>query len=136
MKNENTIKTSSGYLMLVVLFAMIAVMIAGLFITVNALWLILIPVIILTMRGFFTVNPNSSKVLVLFGAYKGTVKANGFFWANPFFTKKKISLRYFPCSQKMLNTYFVRPRYPGQWMPSGWPSRQPYTILMDGLFRT
>jgi regulator of protease activity HflC (stomatin/prohibitin superfamily) len=45
------------------------------------------------MRGFFTVNPNSSKVMVLFGAYKGTVRVNGFFWANPFFTRQKISLR-------------------------------------------
>jgi len=44
-------------------------------------------------KGFFTVNPNSSKVLVLFGDYKGTVRENGFFWANPFYTRQKISLR-------------------------------------------
>lgn len=93
MKNENTIKTSSGYLMLFVLFAMIAVMIAGLISMGNPIWLILFPFIILTMRGFFIVNPNSSKVLVLFGAYKGTVKANGFFWANPFYSRRGISLR-------------------------------------------
>ena len=49
--------------------------------------------IILTIRGFFIVNPNSSKVLVLFGAYKGTVRENGFFWANPFFSRQRISLR-------------------------------------------
>jgi len=45
------------------------------------------------MPGFFFVTPNGSRVLVLFGAYKGTVKANGFFWVNPFFTKQSISLR-------------------------------------------
>ncbi|WP_026999639.1 SPFH domain-containing protein [Eisenibacter elegans] len=45
------------------------------------------------MPGFFIVDPNSSKVLTLFGEYKGTVKANGFFWANPFYTKKSVSLR-------------------------------------------
>jgi regulator of protease activity HflC (stomatin/prohibitin superfamily) len=45
------------------------------------------------LPGFFVVNPNGSMVLVLFGDYKGTVKQNGFFWANPFFSKKKISLR-------------------------------------------
>jgi regulator of protease activity HflC (stomatin/prohibitin superfamily) len=45
------------------------------------------------IRGFFTVNPNGSKVLVLFGAYKGTVKDNGFFWTNPFYTREAISLR-------------------------------------------
>ena len=39
------------------------------------------------------VNPNESSVLVLFGKYTGTVKNNGFFWVNPFFVKKKISLR-------------------------------------------
>jgi regulator of protease activity HflC (stomatin/prohibitin superfamily) len=43
--------------------------------------------------GFMIVNPNESSVLVLFGAYKGSVKENGFYWVNPFLTKKKISLR-------------------------------------------
>ena len=43
--------------------------------------------------GFFFINPNSSRVITLFGKYKGTTKENGFFWANPFFTKKGISLR-------------------------------------------
>jgi regulator of protease activity HflC (stomatin/prohibitin superfamily) len=45
------------------------------------------------MFGFMVVNPNESMVLVLFGDYVGTAKRNGFFWVNPFFTKKKISLR-------------------------------------------
>lgn len=44
-------------------------------------------------KGFFFINPNDSKVLVLFGEYKGTVKKNGFFWTNPFFIKQGISLR-------------------------------------------
>ncbi len=39
------------------------------------------------------VNPNESRVLTLFGDYNGTVKANGFFWVNPFMTSKKVSLR-------------------------------------------
>ena len=43
--------------------------------------------------GFILVNPNTSKVVVLFGKYVGTIKANGLYWANPFYTKKKISLR-------------------------------------------
>ncbi|MTI32292.1 SPFH domain-containing protein [Xanthovirga aplysinae] len=43
--------------------------------------------------GFFIVQPNQTKVLVFFGKYKGTVKQNGFFWLNPFYTKKKVSLR-------------------------------------------
>lgn len=48
---------------------------------------------LIMINGFFFVNPNSSRVLVLFGTYKGTVKNNGFFWVNPFYTKQKISLR-------------------------------------------
>jgi len=43
--------------------------------------------------GFLVVNPNESSVLVLFGAYQGTLKRNGFYWLNPFLVKKKISLR-------------------------------------------
>jgi regulator of protease activity HflC (stomatin/prohibitin superfamily) len=45
------------------------------------------------MLGFFIVEPNWGKVLLLFGKYKGTVKVDGFHWANPFFTKRKVSLR-------------------------------------------
>jgi len=43
--------------------------------------------------GLFLVNPNEGKVLQLFGAYKGTAKKEGLRWANPFLTKKKVSLR-------------------------------------------
>jgi len=93
MKNEKSINPVNGYLMLFVLFALIILMVGGLVITGNPLFLILGVIIILMMRGFFVVNPNGSKVLVLFGAYKGTVRENGFFWANPFYTRRRISLR-------------------------------------------
>jgi regulator of protease activity HflC (stomatin/prohibitin superfamily) len=43
--------------------------------------------------GLFMVNPNEGKVLQLFGEYKGTAKVQGLRWANPFLTKKKVSLR-------------------------------------------
>ena len=43
--------------------------------------------------GLFMVNPNEGKVLQLFGEYKGTAKKEGLRWANPFLTKKKVSLR-------------------------------------------
>ncbi|HZK95767.1 MAG TPA: SPFH domain-containing protein [Prolixibacteraceae bacterium] len=45
------------------------------------------------MMGLFIVQPNQTSVLVFFGKYQGTVKANGFFWLNPFYSKKKVSLR-------------------------------------------
>ncbi|WP_299257056.1 SPFH domain-containing protein [uncultured Aquimarina sp.] len=93
MKEEKNLKATNGYLMLLVLLLIVVGTILGLIITKNLLFLISIVVIILIIKGFFTVNPNSSKVMVLFGAYKGTVKKNGFFWANPFYTKQRISLR-------------------------------------------
>ena len=43
--------------------------------------------------GFFIVNPNQAAVLLLFGEYRGSVKSNGFWWANPLLKKAKISLR-------------------------------------------
>jgi regulator of protease activity HflC (stomatin/prohibitin superfamily) len=54
---------------------------------------ILIVLFVFIAPGFMAVDPNQSYVLVLFGAYKGTIKDNGFFWVNPFFVKKKYSLR-------------------------------------------
>lgn len=54
---------------------------------------LLIAVALLTLSGLFTVQPNEGKVLTLFGKYVGTVRQAGLFWANPFYTKKAVSLR-------------------------------------------
>ena len=48
---------------------------------------------VLAVRGFFIVAPNEGQVLQLFGSYAGTAKTAGLRWANPFYTRKKISLR-------------------------------------------
>jgi len=83
----------SGYLMLVVVAFLFFGPILGL-IAVRNLWLILpLTISLLMMPGFFFINPNSSVVLVLFGDYIGTVKANGFYWVNPFYSKNHFSLR-------------------------------------------
>jgi regulator of protease activity HflC (stomatin/prohibitin superfamily) len=50
-------------------------------------------VIIVALTGLFSVQPNQARVLMLFGKYVGSVKTAGLWWANPFFTKKSISLR-------------------------------------------
>jgi regulator of protease activity HflC (stomatin/prohibitin superfamily) len=47
----------------------------------------------ISMGGLFVVNPNEGQVLQLFGSYVGTVKEPGLRWANPFYTKKRISQR-------------------------------------------
>jgi len=57
------------------------------------LFFILVAAGLFMLPGFIVINPNESSVLVLFGAYKGTIRKNGFWWVNPFFVKKKISLR-------------------------------------------
>ncbi|HPE86373.1 MAG: SPFH domain-containing protein [Bacteroidia bacterium] len=96
--NEKPIVPVSGYLglLLVVLFWGVPV------ITETQLppaWYFLLPAILIQgigfilCIGFLVVNPNESAVLVLFGKYKGTVRENGFYWVNPFYTKQKISLR-------------------------------------------
>ncbi len=48
---------------------------------------------VLGLVGLFTVAPNQGKVMQLFGAYKGTARTEGLRWANPFYTKRGISLR-------------------------------------------
>jgi regulator of protease activity HflC (stomatin/prohibitin superfamily) len=98
--SEKSVITRSGYLMLVIGIIVLAVGI-GL-----AVWgsssgkgLLAIPFVILLLAaifilaGLFVVNPNEAKVIVLFGNYAGTVRHSGFFWANPFMLKRKISLR-------------------------------------------
>lgn len=97
-KQEKFARPMSGYLMLIVILVMIGIVVFN-FINYNHLaWLmiatvVLVVVVIGLMAGFLVVNPNESSVLVLFGDYVGTVKHNGLFWANPFYTKKRISLR-------------------------------------------
>jgi regulator of protease activity HflC (stomatin/prohibitin superfamily) len=56
-------------------------------------WSIALVLAILTLTGLFVVNPNEGKVLQFFGSYAGTVKHAGLRWANPLYTKKRISQR-------------------------------------------
>lgn len=48
--------------------------------------ILLLPICIVLLKGFFTLQPNEARVLVLFGDYKGTVRSSGFHWGNPFYT--------------------------------------------------
>ena len=48
--------------------------------------LIALPILIILMTGLFTLQPNEARVLVLFGAYEGTVRTAGFHWGNPFYS--------------------------------------------------
>jgi regulator of protease activity HflC (stomatin/prohibitin superfamily) len=93
MKQEKITQPISGYPMLLVEALLLAFMLYGLIVLKNPWFFSVIPLLILIAIGFFIINPNHSKVLVLFGAYKGTAKKNGFFWTNPFYFRKEISLR-------------------------------------------
>jgi regulator of protease activity HflC (stomatin/prohibitin superfamily) len=44
-------------------------------------------------NGFFTLQPNEGRVLILFGAYQGSVRTSGWHWTNPLNTKRRVSLR-------------------------------------------
>lgn len=96
MKPEFEKKVSNGYLMLFIVFALLGVAIYLFTLHLKPLVLTGVGVLIVTIfisTGFFTVNPNTSKVLLLFGAYAGTVKTTGFFWQVPFYHRTSVSLR-------------------------------------------
>src|SRR5690606_29294573 len=101
MNRESVRRTMSGWLMLplfvlvelALIFALVTAIDGGggpgvILPTIGA-----IIVVGLLCVGFFTVNPNNAKALLLFGKYSGTVKDAGFHWANPLFLKKRLSLR-------------------------------------------
>ncbi|MEH6771546.1 SPFH domain-containing protein [Maribacter arcticus] len=90
MKVEKTHSAQNGYVMLFVALSLLIGGIALLRIYVGAFMII---AALIMCAGFVLVNPNSSRVLLLFGKYVGTIKENGLFWVNPLYTKKRISLR-------------------------------------------
>ncbi|NVK51689.1 MAG: SPFH domain-containing protein [Flavobacteriaceae bacterium] len=93
MTNEKIIKPANGYLMLLVVLILFIGGIVMAIVDENPLYIIPAVVGFIFLFGFILVNPNSSKVLLLFGKYIGTVKTNGLFWANPLYKKRTISLR-------------------------------------------
>ena len=93
MKEEKIIIPANGYLMLFAFLILFIGSIATIFV-LKSIWPVLtIFLSIILAIGFIMVQPNNSRVLLLFGKYVGSVKKNGFYWVNPFYTKKKISLR-------------------------------------------
>ena len=93
MKQEISVKPVSGYVALLIAFLFLGGAIAGFAYEIIWLGAVLTLLFIFTIIGFTVVYPNGSCVMVLFGAYKGTIRDNGFFWVNPFYIKRRISLR-------------------------------------------
>ena len=110
MNREKQIQVLNGWAMLAV---NIAILLAGvglfvwfIFTAVEAersqgapnFWLLVAAVLVAGLGAFlcaghFTLQPNEGRVLILFGAYQGTVRESGFHWTNPLNTKMRISLR-------------------------------------------
>ena len=100
MYREKPYSASNGLVMLLVLLtvavlAFLSIIRAAPREQIGLVFLSVIVVIValFCLGGLFIVNPNEAKALVLFGSYKGTVKQDGFYWANPFLVKRRISLR-------------------------------------------
>ena len=114
MIREQVRKTLSGWLMLPVILIGMGIVVWRLVLEARSAdesallivaYLVALLVLGIMLGGFFVVYPNEAKVLTLFGKYSGSVKADGFHWANPFLTKKRISLRVrnFESSQVKVN---------------------------------
>jgi len=97
---ERAVPVQNGWIMLPVLLILLVGDIALLIFAIKdgiettgqphgwlvVLSLLLLPVCVLLLTGFFTLQPNEARVLILFGDYKGTVRTSGFHWGNPFYT--------------------------------------------------
>jgi regulator of protease activity HflC (stomatin/prohibitin superfamily) len=93
MKTEKIITALNGYLVVVMLIVLTALMLYGFISNNMILGVASFLIFVLLTKGFIVVSPNSSKVLLLFGDYKGSVKQSGFFWINPLYNRTSLSLR-------------------------------------------
>ena len=97
MQDETTANTLSGYPMLAVLPLTVLAGVAGALIlggvAIKILSLIVALLALICLAGFFMVAPNEGRVLQLFGQYVGTDRSLGLRWANPFYSKQRVSLR-------------------------------------------
>lgn len=93
MRKEILRRPISGYGILALMFVLIGLTLGGFEYTGNKAFLLGLVPMTLLLPGFMIVGPNHSSVMTLFGKYVGTVKKNGFMWTNPFYHRKKVSLR-------------------------------------------
>ena len=97
MQDETVASTTSGYPMLVVLPVTVLTGIAGAAllsgVAIKILSLVVAVLALICLAGFYMVAPNEGRVLQLFGQYVGTDRALGLRWANPFYSKQRVSLR-------------------------------------------
>src|SRR5579864_3151267 len=99
--HEQVVRVQNGWAMLVLLIAALLADIGLMVFSIQdgvettgqphvgllVLSIFALPFLIILLTGFFTLQPNQARVLVLFGAYKGTVRTPGFHWGNPFYSR-------------------------------------------------
>lgn len=96
---ERTMRPTTGWAYLFAFLAFMVAMPAVAMLYEADTPAVVIPIILAELAllvclcGFFVVEPNMSRVLVLFGRYRGTVRDDGFYWVNPFTSKTKVSLK-------------------------------------------
>ena len=107
VNREEPMTVANGWVMLFVNLALLGL---GIFMFIRAIYvsetlvqdlsvlqllggILIVAAAVVSFAGQFTLQPNEARVLILFGAYKGTVRKSGFHWTNPFFTKRRVSLR-------------------------------------------
>ncbi len=93
MKTEKILKPINGYFAILIILIATAISIYG-WVTENiVIGVSPLPIIVILLKGLYVIGPNSAKVFLLFGDYKGTVKESGLFWINPFYLGSSVSLR-------------------------------------------
>jgi regulator of protease activity HflC (stomatin/prohibitin superfamily) len=100
MLREKPYRATNGYVAFLLFLILFGVSLWQIIASANAaktlltvLWSIVAVLASIGFTGLFTVQPNEAKALVLFGDYKGSVRSAGFWWANPFMIKRRVSLR-------------------------------------------
>lgn len=93
MKTEKVLTPFNGYLVLVIVLLIMGITVYS-FVLNNLIFVIgSLLVLFILIKGFIVIGPNSSKVLLMFGDYKGSIKQSGLFWTNPLYTRTGLSLR-------------------------------------------
>jgi regulator of protease activity HflC (stomatin/prohibitin superfamily) len=93
MKTEKIINPFNGYLAVIITLILLVLIIYGFASKNMVLAIALLPVLILVVKGLIVISPNTSTLCLLFGDYQGSIKQNGLFWINPFYSRTTLSLR-------------------------------------------
>jgi regulator of protease activity HflC (stomatin/prohibitin superfamily) len=93
MQTEKILKAGNGYFsLLLAVMLVIGIVISGAA-QMGGLAIILTILFIIIVKGLIIINPNTGKILLLFGKYEGSIKESGLFWINPLYRRMTVSLR-------------------------------------------